>query len=192
MDPMSIRIEKRLATVRLRFDFEKYIKLILAALPQSDLIGIKAIRIVERFSDLKMPDDTLACYCPGETARDGSIEIHLPRFLKCRCDEYVFLFHREIAAYRLAFTLCHEVGHHAHRAWRHGINKLKKERFAGKYSVAGGFAYLQSRSSQILSSFKWAGRDFLIYGREGRKGWRSDREKMIEWLEKNRDGIKFP
>jgi hypothetical protein len=189
---MSIRIEKRLTTIRLRFDFEKYIKLILAALPQNDLIGIKAIRIVERFSNPKMPDDALACYSPGRTPRNGVIELHLPRFVEHRCDEYVFQFHPEIAAYRLSFTLCHEVGHHVHHAWRHGIKKLKEERFANKYAVAGGFAYLRSRSSEVLSSFQWAGRNFLIYGRQSRSGWRADREKMIDWLRKNKEGIKFP
>jgi hypothetical protein len=189
---MSIRIEKRLITVRLGFDFQKYIKLILSNLPSNDLIGIRDIRIVEKFSNPKKYEDTVACYSAGKNPRAGAIEIHLPKFMEYDCPRCIFQFHREIAAYRLSFTLCHEVGHHVHHVWRHGVKKPKEERFANKYSVAGGFAYLQSRSSKILSAFKWAGRNFLVHNRQERRAWRKERQDIIDWRKKNREGIRFP
>ena len=166
-----MRIERRLPTIHVRFPFETYIRLILDVLPPSDLIGIREIRVVEIFSDNDPSDKTLGGYYPGKTTRDGVIEIHLPNILKHIDHEWTFWLHPEIAAYKISPTLCHEVGHHAHHAWRHGVQKPQREVFAKRYARAGVFAYLRSRSSKILSSYRWAGWDILSYGFKGIRYW---------------------
>ena len=186
-----MRIERRLSTVRVKFPFEKYIQLILAALPPNDLIGINEIRIVEKFSNSKNPENTLACYRLGSNPRDAAIEIHLPRFMEHKVVKCVFESHPEIAAYILSITLCHEIGHHAHRSWRHGVKKPNEEQFADNYARAGSLSYLKSRSSRILSSYRWASRNFLLFGKESRKIFRKARREVVYRLKKNKNGAKF-
>jgi hypothetical protein len=189
---VKVRIDNRLTTIRVKFAFEEYISLILNALPQSDLVGIKEISIVETFSDSKLDEDTLACYRHGRNTRDATIEIHLPRFRDSRCQSFTFRFYPEIAAYRLSATVCHEVGHHAHRALRHGVTRLQKEPFAKAYARAGAFSYLRLRSAQILSSHKRASYNIWLYGIRGWRYWRNIYRKLTEWLDKNKNGIPFP
>ncbi len=176
-----MRIERRLPAIRVRFPFETYIRLILDVLPSNDLIGIREIRVVEKFSGNDSSDVTLGCYYPGKNTRDGVIEMHLPNILKHVTRETTFWFHPEIAAYKLSWTLCHEVGHHAHRAWRHGVKKPQREVFAERYAHAGAFAYLKSRSSKILSSYRWASWN-LLSGFKGIRYWRRTGRELVEWL----------
>jgi hypothetical protein len=187
-----MRIERRLPTIRVRFPFETYIHLILGVLPPSDLIGIREIRVVERLSGNDSSDTMLGCYYPGRSTRDGVIEIHLPNILKHITREGTFRLHPEIAAYKLSWTLCHEVGYHAHRAWRHGVKKPQREVFAERSAHAGAFAYLKSRSSKIFSSYRWASWDFLFYGFKGVRYWRKTRRELLQWLDSNESGIEFP
>ena len=189
---MVMRIERRLRARYVGFPFEKYIGFILAVLPASDLVGIRGIRMVERFSVNDPSDAKLGCYHPGRIARDGIIEIHLPNVLERLAGWETFLFHREIAAYRLSAVLCHEVGHHAHHTWRHGVTKPQEEVFANRYARAGAFAYLKSRSSEILSSHGWASWDVLSYGFNGICYWRKVCRELLEWLDANKNGIEFP
>ncbi len=176
-----MRIERRLPAIRVRFPFETDIRLILDVLPSNDLIGIREIRVVEKFSGNDSSDVTLGCYYPGKNTRDGVIEMHLPNILKHVTRETTFWFHPEIAAYKLSWTLCHEVGHHAHRAWRHGVKKPQREVFAERYAHAGAFAYLKSRSSKILSSYRWASWN-LLSGFKGIRYWRRTGRELVEWL----------
>jgi len=185
------RIDNRLTTIRVKFAYEKYIHLILDALPPNDRVGIKGISIVERFTNSHLSKDTLACYVHGRNTRDATIEIHLPRYLESR-SSFTFRFYPEIAAYMLSEVICHEVGHHAHRVWRHGVKRLEKEPFAKAYARAGAFSYLKSRSKRILSSYRWAGRSIWFYGLEGCRGWRRNYREIVQWLDANKDGIPFP
>jgi hypothetical protein len=187
-----MRIERRLATIRVRFPFETYIRSILAVLPPRDLIGIREVRVVEVFSQNDSSGPALGCYCPGKNTRDGVIEIHLANVLKDVTHERTFRFHPEIAAYKISWILFHEVGHHARRAWRHGLKKPQSEPFAERYARAGAFAYFKSRSSKILSAYRWAAWDLPGYGFKGVRYWCKNRRELVEWLHTKEDGIEFP
>lgn len=191
--PMAkTRIVNRLTTTRVKFAFEKYVHLILDALPPSDLVRIREIAIVEKFTDRKCSENAVGCYRFGKNTRDATIEIHLPRFLERKIHSFTFRFFPEIAAYKLSPTVCHEVGHHAHRAWRHGIRKPKEEAFAEAYAKAGAFSYLRSRSAEILSSYERASYCVWLYGLRGWPYWRRLHREMADWLARNKDGIPFP
>ena len=47
------------------FCFDKYIKIMLNILPNEDLLGISAIKIIERFSNVGCIGDGLGCYIPN-------------------------------------------------------------------------------------------------------------------------------
>ncbi len=175
-----------------KFPFIKFCQLILSVVPQKDLIGIKEIRFINIFSHPKSDKDSLGCYLQGLNGKEASIEIHIPNIQKYIISEYYFKRHPEIAALLISETIFHEIGHHVHTFKKHGIKKGKYEPFANKYAIAGYYHYINNRRKRILSSYKWGSRNFIEWNKEERKTFTKKYQEIVDWMDKNKDGIPFP
>lgn len=161
-------------------------------MPKKDIVGIKEIRIVERFSHNKCMKDYLGCYIPDPKGKKAVIEINFLNLSKHKIPTYLFDTYYEIAALLLSEIIAHEIGHHVHTFKRHGITKYRKEKFSDQYARAGYYHYLQSRSSQILASYRRASWNILRFDKEARKTFSKGYKELIEWLASNKSGIPFP
>jgi len=98
----------------------------------------------------------------------------------------------EIVGLFLSEIICHEIGHHAHRFKRHAFKRDEKEKFADRYAKAGYFNYLKLRKKQILGSYKKASLNIFLYDKKARQTFSTSRQELIDWLDNNPNGIKFP
>lgn len=155
--------------------------------PPDDITGIVHVRFSESFSKLKLSDSALGCYIGGDNDKNAAIEINIPNLISSKAPEYLFQDYFEIAALILSGVISHEIGHHVHTFKRHGIKKRSIEDFADRYSEAGYYKYLKSRSSLILSSYRRASYNFLRFNKEGRKSFAANRKELLAWLQKSEE-----
>jgi hypothetical protein len=174
------------------FPFDEYSRLILGALPKPDTVGVDEIRYVDNFSHPKSNKASIACYLEGENGKQSNIEINTVNLIKEKIPAHIFKRHKEIAALFLSEIIAHEVGHHAHRFKRHGVIKKKAEKFAEKYARAGYFSYLSDRKRKILSAYKMASYNILLYDKKDRQIFSEGRRELVDWIENNPSGIRFP
>jgi hypothetical protein len=161
-------------------------------MPKEDMVGIKEIKIVEKFSHNKCRKDSPGCYLPDLKGKKATIEINFLNLTKHQIPMYLFDGYPEIAALLLSEIIAHEIGHHDHTFKRHGIKKYSYEKFADQYAKAGYYHYLKSRTSQILSSYKRASRNILRFDKKARKLFSLGYQELNEWLDTNKAGIPFP
>jgi hypothetical protein len=84
----------------------------------------------------KSDKTSVACYLEGKNGKQSNIEINTVNLTNEKIPAYLFNRHHEIAALFLSEIIAHEVGHHAHRFKRHGVNNKKAEKFAEMYARA--------------------------------------------------------
>lgn len=178
--------------MKIKFDFEKYCNLILAVVPKIDLIGIEEIRFVKYFSHPKTDTSSLGCYLQSNHSGKAAIELNIKNIAKDQIPEFNFQFYPEIASMLLSHTIFHEIGHHVHTFKRHRIRKRNIEEFAEKYCEACYYKYLVVRRKKILLSYRFAEWDFINTDKEGRNIARQSRKQILDWLDKNKNGIPFP
>jgi hypothetical protein len=178
--------------IKLNFPFDKYCKLIFAVPPTKDLIGIREIRFVDKFSHPKPDQDALSCYLQGKNGRNAVIEIHIPNILKGKIHEFNFTNYPEVAALLLSQVVFHEIGHHVHKFKRHGVKKEKRENFVAKYTAACYYRYLSSRKAKILADYKRASENIHEIDDEGRYSALTSQGEIMAWLEEYREGVPFP
>jgi hypothetical protein len=174
------------------FPFDEYCRLIISVLPKADTFGIDEIRFVNIFSHRKSDKASVACYLERENGKQSNIEINTVNLIKDKIPAYLFKRHQEIAALFLSEIIAHEVGHHAHRFKRHGVKKNKAEKFAEMYARAGYYSYLSDRKRKILSAYKMASCNILLYDKKDRQLFSESRRELVDWIENNPNGIKFP
>ncbi len=175
----------------LKFPFEKYCRYIFAVIPSKDLTGLTEVRFIEKFSNFKTSDNALGRYLQGNNGKNAAIEVNISNLIKSEAPEHLFENYFEIAALVLSWIISHEIGHHAHTFKRHGVKKKDIEQFADRYSEAGYFEYLKSRSSKILSTYRWASFNFFRFDKKGRRSFSDNRQELIEMLNK-KDKPVFP
>lgn len=181
------------SSFRTKFNFEKFINLIISVLPKQDVIRIDQINFVDDFGKKSgISKSALALYKHGRDGKNSSIEINIRNLHKDLIQDYLFDSFPEIATLLLSEVVCHEIGHHVHHSRRHGIKKTKAENFADKYSVAGYYHYLIFRHDKIMSSFKWDSRNILLFNKKQRHSFIVSKDNIRNWLDENRDGLKFP
>jgi hypothetical protein len=178
--------------INLNFPFDKYCKLIFAAVPAKDLVGILEIIFVDKYSHRKTDHDALARYLQGNKGRNAVIEIHIPNILKGKIHEFTFTKYPEVAALLLSQVVFHEIALHVHKFKRRGVKKEKIEIFAAQYTTACYYRYLSSRKAKILAEYNKASRNIQKIDEEGRTAARNSRDEIIAWLEQNKEGVPFP
>ncbi len=180
--------------IDLKFPFEKFIIRMIDIVPKEDIIGLDKIIIKkEALKKYQKQNDTaLSFYVHDKEKNTNQIEVFINNILNKTIPEYAFKFYPEIGGLLLSEIIYHEIGHHVHFYKRHGIKKKKYEKFAEKYSKAGYFNYLKSRKKKILRSFTWAMRNFLLWSKKDREMFKLSKQELIDWLEDNMDGIKYP
>lgn len=129
---MNIKIEnlseKRIIGGILKRKVNKLIRTI----PKDHLMGIDKIVIVDEIHD-KKKRGLGGVYRKKEHGEACSIELSINAIFKGM--PKIFFFVPFISVFSLADVLYHEIGHHYHNKFSHGINKKKEEILVEKYSL---------------------------------------------------------
>ncbi len=173
------------------FPFKKIIEHMLSISKREDILGLDMITISDSVPDtIKSKEILQSCYYTD--CDQGCIALFLENILNRSIPDYAFDFYHEIAGLLLSKFIFHEIGHHVHYAKRHGIKKHDFEFFADKYAKAGYCKYFLSRSSKILSSYRWASINFIMFSRKERKIISNSRQELISNLLQGEKEIIFP
>lgn len=188
---MKIEIEKE---VKIKFPFENFFNYMVSLLPYRDISGLEKIRIQNKINSKleKVNHKTQAFYHQDKINNKGYIDIILKNIIDVSIPSYAFEIHTEIGALLISEILFHEIGHHVHYKKRHGVKRKEYEKFADKYAKAGYLTYLKSRSSKILSSYRWASLNLLVFNKEERSRFSKVRQELVNYLSNNRGEIIFP
>jgi hypothetical protein len=127
---MPLKIENRLKNKIYFFNIERNIKRLIKFIPQNDLIGLEKIIIVDTLHG-KESRNAAAVYKKKNNYEPASIEISFTSVFK-GMPSILFLI-PFVAKFTLASVLYHEIGHHYHHTFKHGINKKRKEDFSNNY-----------------------------------------------------------
>lgn len=177
---MSLKIEKN-EKINLKFNFEKYITLILSLVPRENLVGLSRIRILD---NVEIGDDFKARYIPTPNGKQCEIEINLSSLNKENIPKYLFNKYPEIAGLLLSEYIFHEIGHHIHSFKKHGVKKQNQETFANEYAKKGYYAYIDRRKRKILISYFLASIDIFLFNKQERKMFADSRSEIITWYNK--------
>lgn len=174
------------SNIDINFDFKKYCNLILGLVPKNDLLKLPKIRFI--FSQTNgSKEKAIATYFPS--ASSGYICIDLSQLMIEQIPEYLFKDYHEIAALYLSEVIGHEIGHHAHTFWRHGIKE--KEDFANNYAIALYYRYFLHRKFFITLNFNTAILNIFQFNKSERVQIRNAKKELIEWISLGKD-ISFP
>ena len=189
----SLLIDVR-SDVKIRFPFEKYIDSMVCLVPHGDIVGLEKIVIeneAHTVSD-QITTNTEAFYLRDRNFNRGQVILVLGNIVGTSIPLYAFESYPEIGGLLLSEIVFHEIGHHVHFSKRHGVKKQKYEKFAETYAKAGYFNYLSSRSSKILSSYRWASFNILAFNKKERHLFADARKELINCLARQEGTIKFP
>lgn len=175
---MTIKIEIK---NNLKFNFNKYINLMLSLVPNENLIGLAKIKILEKICS---HENVRARYLPLNNGKMSEIEVDVSTLNKEAIPKYIFNIFPEIAALLLSEYIFHEIGHHIHFFKQHGIKKNKYESFANLYAKKGYFSYFKARKKRILFSYFIASMNFFLFNKHERKMFADSRRELIEWYKK--------
>jgi hypothetical protein len=128
---MSLQIENRLQETTSRFNVGRKIRSLLRVVPNEHLVGLDKIIIVDEIKDKKRKRIG-GLYHPRHDKQPCTIEIGFNSIYGGM--PKVFFFLPLAAKFTLADTLYHEIGHHYHHKFVHGITKKRREDFADDYS----------------------------------------------------------
>ena len=177
----------------INFSFQKYINKFLSIVPETDLIGISKIKIINKLQVTnKKAKKTYASYIPSANNKNCVIEIYINTLIKKKIPKYLFNNYAEIAALLLSEYIFHEIGHHVHLFKKHGIKKERFEKFSAQYAKAGYFNYLKSRKLSIMISYRIASLNIFSFNKIERKMFAESRKELIEWIKNNKADISFP
>ena len=173
--------------VKLKFPFIKFISHMVSLIPFNDIIGLNKIIIQNDFQIKSFKDNNLlqAYYFRKNNVNKGYIKIALNNIINHSIPNYAFELYSEIGGLLLSEIVFHEIGHHVHFNKRHGFTKDRYEIFANKYAKTGFLAYLHSRSSKILSSYKLAAQNVFYFKNTERLLLLNARQELVEYLSNN-------
>ena len=180
----KIKIDEKISFA---FKFEKYCKLMVSILPEKDILGLKEIRFVDKFSqDSNSNERKVGHYLKGQNKNEAIIEINIVNLINAnKIPKMLFDFLPEVAALYLSEIVYHEIGHHVHYFKRHNIKKVNWEKFADKYSKAGYLLYLLFHKDKILKSFLYASYNFFRFVKESRHHFSQMRKELVLWIREN-------
>ena len=130
MQNMNIKIDNQLQNKIFWFNIEKNIRKLLGVIPKEHLIGLERITIVDEIKDRKAKR-LAGVYEKKNGVRSATIELSVKSIYKGM--PKIFFFLPFVAKFTLADVLFHEIGHHYHHNYKHGIGKARKEKFAENY-----------------------------------------------------------
>lgn len=175
--------------IELKFDFSKYINLILSVMPQKHLIYLNQINFVDCYNpEIGCDEKGLGCYFFNK--KDGTILINLPNVIDDKIPLYIFNHYVEIASLFLSEIIGHEVGHHVCRFWKHGI--VDRENYANKYAEVCYLNYFRSRKKMILFSFFLGEINVLDFSKEDRHLFKIRRKEHSAWLLEHKVSNLYP
>lgn len=128
---MALKIENRFHKRIHCFNVEKNIKKLLQIVPAEHLIGLERIIIVDEIQVTKKRRFA-GSYREKQRHEPSTIELSVNSIY--RGMPKIFFYLPFISRFTLADILYHEIGHHYHHKFKHGVNKKTKENFADNYS----------------------------------------------------------
>jgi hypothetical protein len=182
---MTIKIEIDLKK-KVKFNFNRYINLMLSLVPNENLIGISKIKIIEKICS---HENVRARYVPLDNGKMSEIEVNISTLNKEAIPKYLFDNLPEIAALLLSEYIFHEIGHHVHHFKKHGIKRNNFESFANTYARKGYLSYFNNRKSRILFSYFLASINFLMFDKHERKMFADGRKELIVSCNENHGGL---
>ncbi len=176
--------------INLKFNFYKYVNLILEIIPKRDVLSLDRIDFVNSYNNYTVSNDnSLACYLA--TRQGGAIVVNIRNVIHHKIPEYIFNYYSEIASLFLSEIIGHEIGHHIIKYQRHGTKN--EEIYAINYARSCYLNYFISRHKSILSAYLLGSINYLNFSRKQRAMFRTSRKELIDFLrERKRDkgGIK--
>lgn len=127
---MTVKIENHCQKKIFMFDVEKKISQLIGVIPKDHIIGLEKIIIVDEIKN-KKAKDAAGIYKKKHGMESASIEISVEAVY--RKMPKILFYLPFIAKFTLADVLYHEIGHHYHYKYKHGVNKNRKESFAENY-----------------------------------------------------------
>jgi len=112
------------------FNFDKMILKLLDIVPKEHLIGIEKIVIVDEIK-LKKGRKAAGAYKRKNGRDSAMVELSVKSIYK-GMPRILFLL-PFVAKFSLADVLFHEIGHHYHHKFKHGIGNSRAEKFAEDY-----------------------------------------------------------
>ena len=128
---MSLNIESRLENKITGHITKKRIKKLISIIPKEHLIGLEKIIIVNHITD-KKKREVGGIYKQKYNGHSCSIQLGIESIYKGMPN--VLFFFPFIATPLLADVLYHEIGHHYHVSFGHGIKNKKQEKLVEDYS----------------------------------------------------------
>ncbi len=128
---MTLKIENRLQKNILGFNIERNARKLIDVIPKQDLIGLERIIIVEEIKG-KRKSKYAGVYKQRQGYQPSTIELSKNAIFKGM--PKIFFLLPFIAKFTLAGVLYHEIGHHYHHKYKHGVAKQKEEAFAEGYN----------------------------------------------------------
>ena len=126
---MTVKIENHLNSKMYSFFINRKIKRYLKHIPQSHLLGLGKITIENSLHGEGKKGAAVYNRKFGNNA--ASIEIAFDAIYPGISKIQLFL--PFFGNFILASTLYHEIGHHHHHSFQHGVNKKKSEAYADRY-----------------------------------------------------------
>ncbi|MDY6862041.1 MAG: hypothetical protein SV062_03525 [Thermodesulfobacteriota bacterium] len=124
-----VKIENYLNNRFFAYYINRTIKNLLKFIPQRDLIGIEKIAVYNTFNGKNK--NNAALYWEKNEKEPTLIEISFDSVFHKM--PIVLMFMPFVGRFLLASALYHEIGHHCHHSFKHGVKKKKSETFAERY-----------------------------------------------------------
>lgn len=138
---MSLSVEDRLENSLVGFITARRVKKLLRVVPREHLIGLEKIVILNEIRD-KKKRRVGGIYREKSNEQPCSIELAIDRIYHGM--PRILFFLPFAANFSLADVLYHEIGHHYHKIFTHGVKQHKQEHFAENYS-----------KEMVKRRFKW-------------------------------------
>ena len=124
-----VKIENKLTNRFLVYYSNRIINNLLRIIKKEDLHGIEKIVVIKFFSGNNKKN--AAIYKRKSEKQPASIEIALESVYNKKL--IILMFMPFVGKFLMASVLYHEIGHHCHHSFKHGIKKERYEIFAEKY-----------------------------------------------------------
>jgi len=124
-----VKIKNHLTNRFFEYYTNRTINKLMKFIPQKDLMGIEEIIVSNTFSGKNK--NNAALYWRKDDNTPASIEISFDSVFHKK--PMALLFLPFVGKFLLASVLYHEIGHHCHHSFKHGVTKKKSEVFAEKY-----------------------------------------------------------
>ena len=138
---------------QLDFNISENIDIILAEVPQAELLGLSFIKILESEEEKKeSPIDTVAAYFQSSNNKQAFIEIYLNKYFSKKYSKEILKLILPLKLFELAQIIYHEIGIHFAKTKTHNIKQKKCEEFAVTYSKRIIAQYLSKNKNKLTQT----------------------------------------